>query len=68
MGQLIKAAFSGLKGAYYEGRRTSYKKWRAVIRKDGKLKHIGYFATAKEANGAYAEEAMKVHGDFARAA
>jgi hypothetical protein len=67
-GAAYRGSLSGLKGAYYEIHRTSYKKWRAVIRKNGKLKHIGYFATAKEANEAYAEQAMKVHGEFARAA
>ena len=63
-----KGSLSGIKGAYYEPHRTSYKKWRAVIRKDGKLKHIGYFATPEEANLAYAEAATKAHGEFARTA
>ncbi len=67
-GGAYKGSLSGIKGAYYEPQRTSYKKWRAVIRKGGKLKHLGYFATPEEANAAFAAAATKLHGEFARAA
>ncbi|WVS23993.1 hypothetical protein QkW1_70 [Ralstonia phage QkW1] len=54
---------SGLKGVVkVKGR------WRAVIHRDGKTRHIGYFDTAEGAHEAYAAEANKLHGEFARAA
>lgn len=39
--------------------------WRARIRKDGQLRHIGYFPTSADASAAYQQEAQKVHGEFA---
>jgi hypothetical protein len=61
-----KGSLSGLKGAYYVPKRTSYKKWQSSIRKDGKLKNLGYFATPEEAHNAYAIAAAKLHGSFMR--
>lgn len=43
-------------------------RYRARIRVDGKLIHLGYFNTPRAANAAYAVAAKKYFGDFARAA
>lgn len=40
--------------------------WRARIRVDRKLIHIGRFATEEEAARAYDEAARRLHGEFAR--
>jgi hypothetical protein len=40
--------------------------WRARIRKNYKVRELGYFATEEEAAAAYAEAAAKFHGEFAR--
>jgi len=59
---------SGYKGAYFEGNRPGTKKWRAQIRKNGKLINLGYFYTAEEAHETYSRAADKHHGPYARAA
>ena len=41
-------------------------KWQAQIRVDGRLTHIGYFATAEDAARAYDDAARKHYGEFAR--
>jgi hypothetical protein len=56
---------TGLKGAYWY---KPLQMWVSKIRKDGKLHHLGYFATAEEAHTAYCEAAKRLHGEFARAA
>lgn len=53
---------SGLKGAM----KARHGRWRSHIRENGKLKHLGYFATAEEAHQAYVAAAARVHGDFLR--
>jgi hypothetical protein len=59
----IKAdSVSGYKGvACFEN-----KKWRAMIRVDKKLAHIGLFTDPKEAAGAYNKAALKYLGEFAK--
>lgn len=42
------------------------KKWRAVIKRDGRAKHIGYFASETQAAAAYDRAAAVMHGEFAR--
>jgi len=54
---------SGFKGVCFEKRRQ---KFVARIRIDGKLKHLGYFATAAAAHEEYKIAAVKYHGEFAR--
>lgn len=41
-------------------------KWRARIRIDHKIYHLGYFDSEVEAAKAYNEAAEKLHGEFAR--
>lgn len=53
----------GFKGVFY---RADKGKFVAYITKDGKRKHIGYFATAEDANEAYVEHAARLFGEFAR--
>lgn len=53
---------SGLKGVHRKGRR-----WRAVIRVDTVLRHLGYFGTPEDAHAAYAAAAQLHFGEFARA-
>lgn len=50
----------GLKGVCF-----SRGKWRADIRRQGAKSFLGYFPTAAEAAGAYANAAVSAHGDFA---
>lgn len=51
---------SGRKGVYRQG-----SKWRAQIRVDGALKHLGYFDTVDAAHGAYTRAADAAFGEFA---
>ena len=53
---------SGYKGAHW---RNDRKKWRAEIRIDGKLIHLGLFERAEDAGAAYRIAAEKLHGEFA---
>lgn len=54
---------SGFKGVYASGRR-----WRAEIVFEGARYRLGSYATPEEASAAYAVAAVKLHGEFARAA
>ena len=56
---------SGLKGASWYGPNG---KWAAKIRVNGRLLHLGYFATPQEAHEAYVKAALHHFGDFMRAA
>ena len=51
---------SGYKGVYSD---RGY--WRAVIRKNGKPKYLGYFDTPELAHAAYCQAANEMHGEFA---
>jgi len=56
---------SGLKGvSWHKGQR----KWRAVIRIDGRQVHLGSFDDPNAAHAAYVAMAKDVFGEFARAA
>lgn len=54
---------SGLKGASWH-KQNQY--WTASIHINGRLKHIGCFATPEEAHAAYCAKAKELHGEFAR--
>lgn len=56
-----KVVRKGLKGAYPNGNR-----WCASIKINGRVRHLGSFATEQEAHSAYANEAKLAHGSFAR--
>lgn len=56
-------ASSGLKGAYKCARTA---KWNAYISDNGRQKYLGRFDTKEEAHAAYATEAKKLFGEFAR--
>ena len=51
----------GFKGVTYEKRP---KKYRARIKISDKVKHLGYFTTAKEASKAYETKAKEIHGEY----
>lgn len=51
----------GYKGVYVDKRTGRY---RACIRINKKLKHLGYYSTAQEAYKVYKTIAEKIHGDF----
>ncbi len=53
---------SGFKGVAWAKREQ---KWRAYVKVNGKLKHLGYFATAKEAALVYNTAALKYYGKYA---
>ena len=56
---------SGSKGVCY----AHYaKKWRAIIRANGKSKHLGYFHRREDAERAYQSASDSLHGEFARLA
>lgn len=54
---------SGLKGVCWHKKTKS---WIATIKANGRLMHLGSYATTKEAQAAYAAAAEKYHGAFAR--
>lgn len=54
---------SGFKGVSLDSRKG---RWRATIRKDGCLHHLGYFHMREEAHAAYVAAAVKLFGKFAR--
>ena len=57
-----KNSTSGYKGvSYYK----PMKKWQAVIRVNGKLKHLGYFQEPEAAHREYISAAKRLHGSFA---
>lgn len=56
---------SGFKGVSWI---TARGKWRAEIKADGRVLHLGYFQTREEAHAAYMTAAEKFFGEFARAA
>jgi len=54
---------SGFKGVHFN---TRDKRWMAKIRRDGRQRHLGCFATAAEAHAAYCKAAMEIDPEFAR--
>lgn len=54
---------TGHKGVSFDAKRNRF---RAVIYKDGKQTHLGYFITAQQASDAYVDAAPRFHGEFAR--
>jgi len=54
---------SGLKGVSWDKRSG---KWRAQICYQNKRRGLGLFNTASEAHKAYCDEAVRLHGDFAK--
>ena len=59
--KLYKNNKSGVKGVQWN---EPCKKWRAVLKLDGKNKHIGLFNTIDEAEHAIKEARVKFHGEF----
>ena len=59
----IKSNTSGFKGV---GWHKQMKKWRAYIKVDGRMYHLGLFDTKEDAAVAYADAAAKLHGTFAK--
>ncbi len=53
---------NGFKGVSFN---RAAEKFKAYIKKDGKLRHLGLFATAREAAAAYNEKARELYGEFA---
>lgn len=58
----IKSIKNGVK---YKGVHPHYGKFRALIRVDGKMLHLGNFSTQDEAALAYNNGAIKYYGEFA---
>jgi hypothetical protein len=52
---------SGYKGVYWEKCR---KKWRALIKYDGKRKHLGYFDSVEDAALSYGKAAKLYFGEY----
>lgn len=54
---------SGYKGVYWINQR---RKWRALIRHNDRLQHLGMYTSRIDAARAYDEAARELHGEFAR--
>lgn len=63
--KLQKNNSSGLKGVTWH---SVTKKWQAEIRANGRRIYLGLFDDSPSAHKRYLEEAIKVYGEFARAA
>lgn len=61
--KLRRDSACGLKGVSFH---KQHNRWRAQVRKDGRVHHLGYFNTAEEARAAREAAAQKYHGEFAR--
>ncbi len=59
--RIAKNNTSGVRGVHYA---THYECYIAKIEKDGKVYHIGYFDTVKEAAKARAKAEERMYGDF----
>lgn len=51
-------------GPHLRGATPRRGRWKAYIKYRGKQRHIGYYATEREAHEAYLAEARKLHGDW----
>ncbi len=60
-----KSNASGLKGVIAVPRNKK-NPWRAEIKHHRKRYHLGYFATAEEAEAAHKKKAIEIYGEFAR--
>lgn len=66
---------NGANKVKYRNNRTGYKgvtpwfngRYRAQIKKNGRVRHLGVFDCPKEAHAAYCSAASELHGEFARA-
>jgi hypothetical protein len=58
-----KSGFKGASPFYSQG---EFKKWRACIRVDNKLMHLGLFDDVREAAECYNRAAKVYHGEYAR--
>lgn len=56
---------SGFKGVSWSVR---FNNWRAYIKINGKMKHLGVFQNPEDAHAAYCKAATELHGEFARTA
>ena len=54
---------SGMKGVSWHAQTS---KWRATIRFNNKITHLGLFNSKDAAHHAYSEAASRLHGDFAK--
>jgi len=54
---------SGFKGVQWNSQR---KRWKAVIQKDGKVKHLGFYHDVEEAAAARATAEIKYFGEYRR--
>jgi len=59
-----RASKSGRKGVVFERHRTRIKRWRAIIKIDGKRHHLGLFETLDEAIQARDAAERIFHGSF----
>jgi hypothetical protein len=59
-------SYLGIKGVHFD-KRVKSRPFRAHIRINGKLNHLGCFETAELASAAYAYAATRYFGDFAEA-
>ena len=60
--KLYSTSTSGVKGVSFNKRRN---KWKAQIRVNTNVTHIGYYANIEEAKEAYNKKALEVFGEFA---
>ena len=60
-----KSNTSGFKGVCFDKR---LKKFRAYIRKDGKMHNLGLLLSAKEAHSEYVRKARELFGEYSRIA
>lgn len=64
-----RTSASGIKGVHrFRNRGRLTNRWRAQIKKDGRVRHLGLFDSPEEAALAYAAAAREAHGEFARIA
>lgn len=61
--RLLKNNTSGYRGVSFSKRHKT-NPWMARIKKDGKLKHLGYFKNAEGATQAFDKAAKDLFGDF----
>jgi hypothetical protein len=57
------AGKSRFKGVYFD---TCKGRWRAMVQRDGRQSHIGYFRSEEDAARAYDARACELFGEFAR--